>query len=141
VSSAERSFLFPQFNESPIVNEGLQLPKLGWVRMRLHRPIPKGFDIKQVRIVKRASGWYAMLIMNADVKIPDIQPHGHPLGIDVGLDSFVATSDSELIDRPLAAKLSGGNLQKSCKGFFGESQHKRSTELTPKSEIAEPRRI
>jgi len=104
-----RSFLFPQFNESPIVNEGLQLPKLGWVRMRLHRPIPEGFDIKQVRIVKRASGWYAMLIMNADVKIPDIQPHGHPLGIDVGLESFVATSDSELIDRPR---------------FFVESQHK-----------------
>jgi putative transposase len=59
-----RSFLFPQFNESPVVREGLQLPKLGWVQMRLHRPIPEGFDIKQVRIVKRASGWYAMLYLN-----------------------------------------------------------------------------
>lgn len=104
-----RSFLFPQFNESPVVREGLQLPKLGWVRMRLHRPIPEGFDIKQVRIVHRASGWYAMLSLFADVKIPDIQPHGHPLGIDVGLDSFVAASDGQLIDRPR---------------FFVESQHK-----------------
>jgi putative transposase len=94
--------------------------------MRLHRPIPEGFEIKQVRLVRRASGWYAMLVMNASVSIPDIQPHGHPIGIDVGLDSFVATSDSELIDRPR---------------FFRESQHKRSTELTPKSEIAEPRCI
>lgn len=104
-----RSFLFPQFNESPVVNDGLQLPKLGRVRMRLHRPIPEGFDIKQVRIVRRASGWYAMLVMNADVSIPDIQPHGHPIGIDVGLNTFVATSDHELIDRPR---------------FFIESQHK-----------------
>lgn len=132
-----RSFLFPQFKESPVVaksgdnysvgvsptarsnckpefnsgfacerpqlfktGEGLQLPKLGWVRMRLHRPIPKGFDIKQVRIVRRASGWYAMLGLFADVGVADIQPHGYPLGIDVGLDSFVATSDGELIDRP-----------------------------------------
>lgn len=104
-----RSFLFPQFKESPVTGEGLQLPKLGWVRMRLHRPIPEGFEIRQVRIVRRASGWYAMLIMSADINIPDTQPHGHPLGIDVGLDSFVATSDGELIDRPR---------------FFVESQHK-----------------
>lgn len=104
-----RSFLFPQFKESPIVGSGLQLPKLGWVRMRLHRPIPEGFEIKQVRVVKRASGWYAMLSLSANVSIPDIQPHGHPVGIDLGLDSFVATSDGELIDRPR---------------FFIESQHK-----------------
>lgn len=104
-----RSFLFPQFNESPIIREGLQLPKLGWVRMRLHRPIPDGFEIKQVRIVRRASGWYAMLSLCADISIPDVQPHGHPLGLDVGLDSFVATSDGQLIDRPR---------------FFIESQHK-----------------
>jgi len=95
-----RSFLFPQFKESPVTGVGLQLPKLGWVRMRVHRPIPERFDIKQVRIVRRASGWYAMLSLSADISIPDIQPHGHPLGIDVGLDSFVATSDGELIDRP-----------------------------------------
>jgi putative transposase len=50
-----------------------------------------------------------VLYLSIDVKIPDIQPHGHPLGIDVGLDSFVATSDGELIDRPK---------------FFIESQHK-----------------
>lgn len=104
-----RSFLFPQFKESPVVGGGLQLPKLGWVRMRLHRPIPEGFDIKQVRIIRRASGWYAMLILSADVSIPDIQPHGHPIGIDVGKNSFVATSDGKLIDRPR---------------FFVSSQHK-----------------
>lgn len=104
-----RSFLFPQFNESPIVRKGLQLPKLGCVRMRLHRPIPEEFEIKQVRIVRRASGWYAMLSLNASISIPDIQPHSHPLGLDVGLNTFVATSDHELIDRPR---------------FFIESQHK-----------------
>lgn len=88
-----RSFLFSQFKESPIVEEGLQLPKLGWLPMRLHRPIPEGFDIKQVRLVRQASGWYAMLSLSSDISIPDIHATGHPSGIDVGLDSFAATSE------------------------------------------------
>jgi putative transposase len=95
-----RSFLFPQFSESPIEREGLNLPKLGWIKIRLHRPIPDGFAVKQVRVVRRASGWYAMLALQCDVNVPDVSPHGHPIGIDVGLDAFVATSDGELIDRP-----------------------------------------
>lgn len=98
-----RSFLFPQFSESPIEGEGLNLPKLGWIKIRLHRPIPDGFTVKQVRVVRRTSGWYAMLALQCDVNVPDVSPHGHPIGIDVGLDAFVATSDGELIDR-LAAR-------------------------------------
>ncbi|GAC1493027.1 MAG: hypothetical protein NVS2B14_05980 [Chamaesiphon sp.] len=95
-----RSFLFPQFNAYRVKGDGLQLPKLGWIRMHLHRPIPEGFDIKQVRIVRRASGWYAMLSLYVNVSIPDIPPGGHPIGIDVGLNNFVAMSDGELINRP-----------------------------------------
>lgn len=41
-----------------------------------------------------------MLSLYIDDSVPGIQPHGHPVGIDVGLDSFVAISDGELIDRP-----------------------------------------
>ena len=95
-----RSFLFPQFAESPIKGEKIELPKLGRIRIRLHRPIPDGLAVKQARVVNRASGWYVMLSLFCDVVVPDINPHGHPLGIDVGLDAFVATSHGELIDRP-----------------------------------------
>ena len=41
-----------------------------------------------------------MLVLSDDVDIPKPMPHGHPLGIDLGLLSFVATSDGELIHRP-----------------------------------------
>ena len=96
-----RSFLFPQFASCPIKGEEIKLPSLGRVMLRLHRPIPIGFAVKQARVVKKASGWYVMLSLFCDkIAVPDINPHGHPLGIDVGLDAFVATSDGELIDRP-----------------------------------------
>jgi putative transposase len=51
-------------------------------------------------VVRRASGWYVQLVLQAEVDVPEIAPCGHAVGIDAGLNSFVATSDSELIDRP-----------------------------------------
>lgn len=95
-----RSFLFPQMGVNPIQGNKLKLPKIGMVKMRLSRPIPDGFELKQVRIARRASGWYAMLILQMDVKVPERMPHGEPIGIDLGLHSFVATSAGELIARP-----------------------------------------
>ena len=95
-----RSFLFPQMGVNPIQGNRLKLPKIGTVKMRLSRPIPEGFELKQVRIVKKASGWYAMLSLQCDVSIPDVLPHGHSLGIDLGLINFLATSDNEIISRP-----------------------------------------
>ncbi|MGB7441912.1 MAG: transposase, partial [Coleofasciculaceae cyanobacterium] len=73
---------------------------VGWVKMRLSRPIPDGFVAKQAQVVKRASRWYVMLTLQADVDVPDIAPSGEPLGIDLGLKSFLATSAGETIARP-----------------------------------------
>lgn len=95
-----RSFLFPQMGVNPLKGNKLKLPKIGSVKMRLSRPIPDGFELKQVRIVRRASGWYAMLILQMDVEVPERMPHGEPVGIDLGLHSFVATSTGETIARP-----------------------------------------
>jgi putative transposase len=95
-----RSFLFPQMGVNPVQGNKLKLPKIGTVKMRLSRPIPEGFELKQVRIVKKASGWFAMLSLQCDVSIPSAMPQGHSLGIDLGLLSFLATSDNKTIARP-----------------------------------------
>jgi len=41
-----------------------------------------------------------MLVLAADVNVPAPMPHGHAVGIDLGLLSFIATSDGETIHRP-----------------------------------------
>ena len=81
-----RSVVFPQMSISDIKGEYIDLPKIGEVKMILSRPIPEGFDLKQARIVKRASGYYVMLSLQCDVSVPDVMPHGYPIGIDVGLN-------------------------------------------------------
>ncbi|MEO1132482.1 MAG: transposase [Cyanobacteria bacterium J06639_1] len=95
-----RSLLFPQLGKTPIEGDRVKLPGMGWVRMRLSSPIPDGFEVKQAQVVKRASGWYVMLTLQADVDVPVIHPHGRALGIDVGLESYLATSDGELVKPP-----------------------------------------
>ncbi|MEP6485957.1 transposase [Microcoleus vaginatus GB2-A3] len=95
-----RSLVFPQMGVEPIKNSAVKLPKIGWVQFRQSREVPSEAILKQVRVVKRVSGWYAMLALQWDVSIPDIIPHGNPVGLDVGLTNFIATSDGLLIKRP-----------------------------------------
>lgn len=94
------SFLFPSMGKEPIQGNKIKLPKIGLIKIRLSRPIPDGFVLKQCRVVRRVSGWYVMLVLQCDVQIPKSMPHGEPLGIDLGLLSFVATLTGELIHRP-----------------------------------------
>jgi putative transposase len=70
------------------------------MRINLHRPIPNGFVVKQIRIIRRANRWYASIAIQCDVSIPDPMPHGHPIGVDIGLEKFLATSDGVLVKPP-----------------------------------------
>lgn len=92
-----KSLLFPQFRSDPLTGWQINLPKLGKVQINLHRPIKSGFIIKQVRVLKKAKGWFAVISMQSDWELPEITtPFGHFLGIDVGIDKFLATSDGFL---------------------------------------------
>uniref|UniRef100_UPI000B18311F RNA-guided endonuclease InsQ/TnpB family protein n=1 Tax=Crocosphaera watsonii TaxID=263511 RepID=UPI000B18311F len=101
-----RSFLFPQFKNPPLQlpsQEGswrggyqIKLPKIGSVLIELHRPIPEGFVIKQVRVLSRARGtkWYVVITVQSNVEVPNPLPKGRGLAIDIGLENFLTTSDN-----------------------------------------------
>ncbi len=94
-----RSFVFPQLGVNPVQNGKVKLPKIGLVKFHQSRPIPDGATIKQARIVKRVSGWYVILILQWEVSVPSVMPHGEGIGIDVGLTNFIATSNGLLVKR------------------------------------------
>ena len=95
-----RSYVYPQMLKDCVKGNQIKLPQLGLIKFKKSRDIPNGFEVKQARIVRRASGYFVMLSLQLDVNIPDVPFHGHPLGIDLGLDKFLATSDGELVARP-----------------------------------------
>ena len=73
------------------------VPKIGHLKIRYHRPLPDG-KIKNLTIIKRASGWYVTIC----VEVPDpIEVPVHTtIGVDVGLNSFAVDSDGEHIPNP-----------------------------------------
>jgi putative transposase len=95
------SFLYPQFVRHPIIGRQIKLPMIGLVNINLHREIPNGFKVKGVRVVSRCRGtkWYVVITIQADVSVPDTTAYGHSIGVDVGLNDFLATSDGLRIQR------------------------------------------
>ena len=106
-----KSMLFPQFKTNPLSGWQIQIPKLGLVQINLHRPIPDGFVCKQIRVVKKAVGWFAVMAIESDLVIPSPVPHGHAIGVDVGLLSYVATSDGYTEARPKFFKTAHSRLK------------------------------
>jgi putative transposase len=106
-----RSFVYPSVKNEWVGDDWVNLPKIGHVKIRRSRPTPEGFLLKQIRVVKRASGYFVLLVYQLAVDIPNVPRHGHPLGIDIGLDSYLATSDGELVKRPRFFNRLSGQLK------------------------------
>ena len=101
-----RSFVFPRVN-SPRAGAHLKdgfllLSRIGQIPVVMHRPIPDGFTLKQCTVVKKADGWYCCISMIDDT-VPELLPVDSvrsAVGIDVGLEKFLTTSDGEAIAIP-----------------------------------------
>lgn len=106
-----KSLVFPQFKESPISGLHIKLPKLGEVVINLHRSIPSGFVVKQVRVINKADKWYANVNIQCEMSVPEALPKGHAIGVDIGLEKFLATSDGVLVKPPKFFKILQSELK------------------------------
>ncbi len=95
-----RSFIFPQLGKNCLAQEKVKLPSIGWIRIRQSRAYPVGFTPKQFQIVKKASGYYLMIVFKSSEEAPEAIPGKKSLGIDAGISNFIATSNQELIKSP-----------------------------------------
>ncbi|NJL42468.1 MAG: transposase [Pseudanabaena sp. SU_2_4] len=100
------SFTYTQMKQDCIKANRITLPKIGDVKIILHRPIPDGFKIKTATIVKHADGYYVVLTLQ-DNSVPTISPDvnlDNAVGIDMGLKDFLITSDAETVPIPQFAR-------------------------------------
>ena len=100
------SFTFPRVNcpkaGAHLTGNTIKLSKIGEIEVIVHRPIPDGFAIKQTTLVKKADGWYASLSLE-DGTVPESLPVDEiksAVGIDLGLEKFLATSDGQAVGIP-----------------------------------------
>jgi transposase len=106
------SIPFPDPIKAPKGNR-IMLPSLGSVRFH-KQDIPEG-KIKCGRIVKRASGWYLCLFIDAEPKAIERTAFGE-IGIDSGFSNLLTTSDGEIIEHPRELEASAERLAQAQRG-------------------------
>ena len=57
-------------------------------------------QIKRVRLVKRADGYYAQFCVSVDRFKESVEPSGTAIGLDVGLNDFYTDSNNQTVDNP-----------------------------------------
>ena len=106
------SIPFPDPIKYPI-NQRIKIPGLGIFRFH-KQEIPEG-KIKCGRIVKRASGWYLCLFIEADAKAVPAKANGK-IGIDPGYKNTLTLSNGETISMPKEFQKRQERLAQSQKG-------------------------
>lgn len=107
------SIPFPDPIRAPDGNY-IKLPGLGLVRFH-RQEIPEG-KIKCGRLVKRASGWYLCLFIDAELKPIERRDFGK-VGIDPGFKELITTSDGEKVPHPKELQASIGRLGQAQRGI------------------------
>lgn len=93
-----RSIEFPAHGDGiRLKGDRLRVQHVGVVRVKLHRPVQG--TIKTVTLKREAGKWFVVVSCDlGEVKIPPSEDP--PVGIDVGLEKFLTTSNGETVANP-----------------------------------------
>lgn len=99
-----RSFTYTQAKLDCVQGNHITLPKIGDVKLILHRPLPDGFKIKTAAVTLKADAWYITLSLQDDT-VPEMtnavqQNWENSIGIDLGLEKFAVDSQGEFYQNP-----------------------------------------
>jgi len=84
------SFGFKEYgNGFKIDGRRLRVSGIGRIAVRWHRPLEG--TIKTLRLIKKASGWYACF--SVEYTPQPVPPTGYDVGVDIGIASLITTSD------------------------------------------------
>ena len=95
--NARQSVRYPQPKENWLGEKCIRLPKVGYVKIVLHRPIEG--TLKSITVSKSKSGKY-YVSLQCEIEIEEPQRSGGCVGIDLGLTDYVTLSTGEKVKPP-----------------------------------------
>ncbi|MEI2579184.1 RNA-guided endonuclease InsQ/TnpB family protein [Scytonema sp. PRP1] len=111
-----RSITFPDpVKPEHIDGQLIQLPKVGKLKLILHRPLPDGFKVKTATITKKVDGYYVTLSLqdsSVPVITPDVPELDNTIGVDMGLKSFLVDDSGNEIKIPQHYRKAQKNLKR-----------------------------
>ena len=81
----------------------IAVPKLGWVRFQLSRPLPPG-ELGMARVTCDRAGRWHVSLPRRQPAVPDSGRSGRSIGIDRGVATTIATSDGQMLRAPVMRK-------------------------------------
>ena len=102
--SSKQSCSFPQ--NVKISENRVYLPKFikNGIRVKFHRELPKEASIKQATITKKNNKYYISISFDDNLPIPKPIIAQNSIGLDMGINSLIATSKDVKIDNPRYTK-------------------------------------
>lgn len=114
------SFTYPQ-SGFKISNNKLILSKIGYINIKLHRPIEG--KIKRLTVKRTPTGkWFVSFIV--DVEPKPLPMSSEIIGIDLGLKKYATLSNGETIDAPKFFRIEEKSLAKSKRKYQKEKNKK-----------------
>lgn len=132
-------------NGCKLTNNILYVQHIGNIRVRLHRPLPDGAEIKRI-ILKRTSDKWDVYLQLELPAVPPFVHNGPAVGIDVGVHHLLALSDGGIVENPRwlrsnLAKLRVAQRRQSRRKKFGKGWRKAGRQVAKLNErIANQRR-
>ena len=120
----------------------LKVPKLGEVKIRVHRPFSG--DPKEVTLKKTARGWYCFIVCEVSDTLKCVPKSA--CGVDVGTQDFLTTSEGEKIPNPRFYRQSERKLAKlqrdlSRKQYRSKRWYKAKSALAKLADIVTCQRL
>jgi putative transposase len=79
----------------------IRLPKLGWCKFRLSRPLPLDYRLVAATVIQDALGWHVCLCMR--LRSLGVLGPSSVIGIDRGVANTLSFSDGTFASQPIAA--------------------------------------
>jgi putative transposase len=127
----------------------LSISKLpGWLKIRLHRPLPDGFTIKNALLTRKADGWYIGICLE-DSSVPAFSPDDiiptwdNTIGLDAVLheQDYLATSENTKLPALKSFRKSEKRLAKISRRKCAQKKGSRARRKLAKREAREHQRI
>ena len=131
--SSKQSCSFPQ--NVKISENRVYLPKFmkNGIRIKLHRNIPERSSIKQATITKKNDRYYISISFDDNLPIPKPIIAQSSIGLDMGINSLIATSKDVKIDNPRYTKKYARALKLASRHLSRKQHSRKKGDTTPKS--------
>jgi putative transposase len=117
-----------------VFNKGIQLPRLGQLRLKEHGYLPRGgVHILSATVSERAGRWFVSLQL--EMEIPDpVRDEKPVVGVDLGINRMAQVSDGTYFENPRALKKAQKKLKRlqrvvSRRKKYSSNRHKAVRQL------------